>query len=785
MRVTLLLASVIALWSCGSLLFTDGPFIGNGTDMISSKIPRHALLHSALLEGRVPLWDPSILGGAPFAAGVPGYLTPNIYLTALLETSTDLKLSIVLHTVGAAMGAAWWVSRKTTGVAAPLLAASVFALSGFFAAHLFAGHLRMVAAVAYLPWLLGSCERAIERAPRGLATAALLCGGMLLTGHYAINYIALWGVGLYVVSTALFEAPRGSRVRTLLRACGVLFVVVGLGVGLSMVLTLPGVETVSLSHRHEPTLEFNASYASAPANLLGLVWPHLYGDSVNAPFFGDWSQHEAFSFFGVVGLCLVVWAPQRLGWRRSAPALLVMLFGGVLSLGLATPFFEWFVTWVPKASSFRSPGRWGLLVIMAGSVLSARVLSDFQRRDHARAPWPVLSLAALCVLFSLWLLSLDSEAFARRFSSVASVRASTWLTQVGWQQNLELAHDEAWRAAATAALVALAVWFGRKPERRGVAALALVLLSVVELGEVGRRFLITGHDQHTSWDPRLVDYLQTRRYPGMRVMVDRRLHTSGRLAPLGISEVGGYSSSASGQYFRLLNAADGYSLDSYVAYPHIRRNGPLLSRLGAHYLLSARPQPEPWSHQSLQGYADWTFVARFGDVYLYENPRPQPRAFLSRRARVLPERETLQQLAKAEFDMRSEALLSETPPEAVQRVLTSGAPHPADSVHVERFESDRVELRVHAEEPALLLLSDNWHPGWSADVDGQEVPVVQANQFMRALPVPGGDHRVTMVFRPETLRRGALISGLCLVGVLALGWLARRYELRVGARLGE
>ncbi|TPW07319.1 MAG: hypothetical protein FD127_4502 [Acidimicrobiaceae bacterium] len=47
-----------------------------------------------------------------------------------------------------------------------------------------------------------------------------------------------------------------------------------------------------------------------------------------------------------------------------------------------------------------------------------------------------------------------------------------------------------------------------------------------------------------------------------------------------------------------------------------------------------------------------------------------------------------------------------------------------------------------------MVLHDVWHPWWTADVDGLEVPILRANVLFRAVYVPAGHHVLTFAFRP-------------------------------------
>ena len=107
--------------------------------------------------------------------------------------------------------------------------------------------------------------------------------------------------------------------------------------------------------------------------------------------------------------------------------------------------------------------------------------------------------------------------------------------------------------------------------------------------------------------------------------------------------------------------------------------------------------------------------------------------------------------------------------------LSAPAEGAAEAALVVAHEPDRLELRVTAQTPALLVLSEVWDPGWQATVSGVPTPVLVANHALRALPIPPGEHQVVLFYAPPGLRLGLAISGLTLVGLVAAAlWMGRR-----------
>jgi uncharacterized membrane protein YfhO len=47
-----------------------------------------------------------------------------------------------------------------------------------------------------------------------------------------------------------------------------------------------------------------------------------------------------------------------------------------------------------------------------------------------------------------------------------------------------------------------------------------------------------------------------------------------------------------------------------------------------------------------------------------------------------------------------------------------------------------------------LLVHDLYYPGWVAEVDGRQRPVLRADPLFRAVRIPAGVHHVTFRFAP-------------------------------------
>ncbi len=102
---------------------------------------------------------------------------------------------------------------------------------------------------------------------------------------------------------------------------------------------------------------------------------------------------------------------------------------------------------------------------------------------------------------------------------------------------------------------------------------------------------------------------------------------------------------------------------------------------------------------------------------------------------------------------------------------------PVARVRLERGRGEVVEdaaekVRLAVEGSGRLVLADTFAPGWSARIDGREVPVDLADGIWRAVEVPTSAREVIFEYRAPGLRAGAMVSALALL--LAAAMLRRK-----------
>jgi hypothetical protein len=144
------------------------------------------------------------------------------------------------------------------------------------------------------------------------------------------------------------------------------------------------------------------------------------------------------------------------------------------------------------------------------------------------------------------------------------------------------------------------------------------------------------------------------------------------------------------------------------------------------------------------------------DLQVYLNDTALRRSRYVSRIEVVPDpAAVLARIAAGDTDLTAVAFVEEPLPSGFTGV---DGPHRPGTTQVVRNDPEHLEIRVDAPQRGFLVLTDRYYPGWRATVNGTEVPIHLANHMFRLVEVPAGSARVEFLYRPASLKVGALIS---------------------------
>lgn len=363
-----------------------------GHDVVSVFHCSRITIAEAFRSGRLPVWDPHVMGGFPLLAAVQGAVFyPPTWLCVLLPAGLFWTLSATMHLTLSGLFAQRWLERGLgVGPWSALAGGLLFMLSGYIVSHLYAGHVNYVWAYPWMAALLWRQERFLA--------SPTLRRGVLLSVVLAMLFLA--GVPQYVFFAGLVVLARGLHFvlaeregrKERLQRWGKGMAWLFLGLLFCAPQLLPTLELVTQMHRGSADDRgLIDDHPLQPSDLQNLLLP----PTPAAPGMSDPYLLERCGFLGGGAILLLFLAfagkhRQRVLWAGLALTALL------LALGTYTPLYPGFVALVPGAGSFRGPGRY-LVVFTLGAVALASLGFDAlweRRRVPFRIAAGLLALSA-------------------------------------------------------------------------------------------------------------------------------------------------------------------------------------------------------------------------------------------------------------------------------------------------------------------------------------------------------------------------------------------------------
>jgi hypothetical protein len=158
-----------------------------------------------------------------------------------------------------------------------------------------------------------------------------------------------------------------------------------------------------------------------------------------------------------------------------------------------------------------------------------------------------------------------------------------------------------------------------------------------------------------------------------------------------------------------------------------------------------------------------------GPIKIYENTTCLPRAFFVAKVLVVEnEDDVLRGLKDPGFDPQGMAYISKQAIAGLHGVAIPEAQFPEKAAMVEiiNYQPNQIYLKAKTDSARLLIIADNYYPGWKAYVNGVEKPIVKVNYTLRGIFLDKGEQKVNLVFKPATFIIGACISLITLASVL-------------------
>jgi hypothetical protein len=766
--VAILLLALTCAGFYWRILFGGAWMPSGGGDLVSFLWPTYTFAARSLRSGVLPLWNPYLYSGMPFAAdNQSGLFYPVNLLVFLLVprlTYFVMELMSVAHVWWAGVGM-YILLRTMKARRVPAFAGALaWMFSDVFVIHF--GNYNLIAVASWLPLIFATFRKALApRSPlsresgeggwggEGLRCALVsgaLWGMASLAGHAQMMlFIGLWlgGYALFATFCSLpfsrnrekGRAREGMRVRPL-----ILFAVTALiAFGFAALMIIPANEMTRYTGRAGLDYGEATLYSLTPAALVGLVVPGLFGRGAGS--WSPWLRVEV-GYVGVLTLGLAVLGAmlkrkrERHGERAFLAIATVAAF--LLAFGGYSALHGWLYRFVPLFGQLRAPARTVMLAdfalaILAGLGLDA-LMSPLAR--YARAVlrtlsrgmgWIAVGLAGigLPVIYFLISLSAYDAGLAHRFSLVMNGIVLGVILLV-------------------ASSLVLAARRGRwtTPARVGIFAVVVLAVDLVVLGS---SVDVETNDPTVGYNhPAVVDFLQR----------DKELfRIDSEPASAWQSDAGAMH--AVGDIRGIFNPLGLAAYNTYLGGMGPRGSA-LYNFLNVKYVLSEKGDPPD----------DARFRLAFSDdpqVDVYLNAAALPRVMLIYQSILVTSGEQAwAAIHQPEFDPSRQVVVEGGP-------VLNGTPS-SGALTIRHWDPNSIELDAMASIPTYVVLSEVYYPGWHAEVDGHAAKIFPANFAFRAVYLEPGTHRVRMFFQPASWTLGVAISAVTWCALLlAFVWRRR------------
>jgi hypothetical protein len=737
-----------------------------GGDLVSFLWPTYSYAAQSLHAGRIPLWNPTLYSGAPFAAdNQSGLFYPINLLTFLFFPSlpyTAMEWLVVFHfwLAGASMYFLMRVllSEESSTRSAPkntddtenekrsvksdlirairvqiffpaLFSAIAYMFSDVFIMHI--GHLNIVATSAWLPAAFAALHLGFTRHSAGWAAGAgVILGIAVLAGHAQMTLIITFGLGLY----ALWNILIGQRRLSLIGLVGLMFVV---AFGISAIALIPGAEMLRFTARTQLDYATASLYSLPWASLAGLFSPLVFGRGVQN-FWGPWDRVE----LGYVGVLPLVFAGFASFKNRRGISIFLVILGSLawlIALGANTPLHYFLYQNVPGFAQLRAPARFILLTDFSIAVLAGLGLQRLNTMPRKQILlWcSFLLIAGFTAIYLNYHQAVASTGFAHNASLYTGLIITFSLLLIGLFFCLWLPSREA-IARRPSSVLRLTQW-------------SFVLFLSADLLGHGAWIEVDSQDATLGFQhPKALEFLQSQPLP---TRID---NASGAWSPdaaarYGLEDINGLSNPLALAAYQTYLGAVG------------ARGTPLYNFLNAQFVIADKDRPP----------ADSTFVPIFNEdpaLDIYLNTNAMPRVSLVYSATLVPNGEAA---FGAIHDPSFNPLVSVV---AEGMAPTPTLPPSESSPMGEGSQANLYYLDYAAESftvvaitpaPAYLVFSEVWYPGWRAWVDGVETPIFIANFAFRGIYLTqAGEHTIVMRFDPLSWKIGLGITLLTVLGLI-------------------
>jgi len=545
-------------------------------------------------------------------------------------------------------------------------------------------------------------------------------------------------------------------------------------------------------------IEYAFEWSQGILETLTLLIPNLFGGGSDLAYWGEKPGTVGPHYMGAITVLLFLIALYRSGKK------IVYLFTGVglltmtFSWGYNFPINEFWFNTLPFFDKFRTPEMWLIITIFCFSVVAIYGLQSAMdlvkegkngiRKLYIPAGIAVgIGLMLLLLLLGNRVLQFESEQEWDRITEqvVTQYNMSPDNPQVQQQvseiintrykpQRRELAQVDILRYLfIVGAVFFLIVLFIRSDIGTGFFLISLIVIAAFDMLSIGNRYISDQALQPSGLE--ITDIIENQKRPVdsfIRENINNPATYSYRAFPLDFQPfenaipsyfypaIGGYSGAK-------LSIIQDFIDEGLLTGPH-GLNMEALDMLNVKYITFQ-------GHLPLPGYTE---VFREDQYRVYQNDTLLPKAWFVEEVKTVTSPRMAFSLIQPQKDFNPKHFaIVET-----EQVIRSSTDEQA-SVTVDHYTARRISLTVKRSVPGFLVLSEIYYPkGWTARLNGEEIPIHKTNYLLRGVEIPTGSHTLEFEFKPKSHTWGVPVSWAAniaqwCIGIALLGFYLRNRSI--------
>jgi Bacterial membrane protein YfhO len=684
--------------------------------------PGAIFTRDSLLRGELPLWNPDSHCGVPWLAQM-GQWYPPAWICFFLPLPWAENFSMLAHLWFGGFGMFWLLRRWNVGNFAAAFAAFSFVFNGVSLSCLQWGN--YIAALAWLPWIVGCVIASWRGGGRWLPLAAIASAMQVLTATPEITLLTWIFLGVVWLGEIFSR-----EIKIFISARRIFFVVL-IAAGITMIQMLPFFDLLAHSQRNSG--DAGAVVWSMPGwGWANLLVPLFHGyQSPQGTWFQSGQDFLQSYYLGAGVLTLAV-AGASIARNRIAGAVTAM----ILFCWLAAPgpngfFYEQIKKIFPLIGIARFPVKFTILTAFLAPLLAAFGIERVHEEKKSRR---ILAIAGTSVLISMTALL----CFARQFPFPYDNWNVTFFNTIC-------------RAVLMLVLIAgifLLLKIKNLPAR---IFLQLVLLGILPLDALTHSPKIAPTLPVQILAPGI---WQASGKPPLKFGEGRIMVSPDAERQLLYSRVADMNSDFIGK-----RLAEWYNLNLLDGLPKV--TGAVTLRPAHFDILEGYLYYTAGGHCG-RGLVDFLSVAWLSSP---DNPTQWqartnflPLVTAGQKPVFASDEKILEGITAENFEPREIVYL----PEAERHLVTVTNQSICTATNF-IFSSDKIEADVNAAAPGIVVISQSYYHLWNAFVDGKPAPLLRANLAFQAVEVPAGNHHVKLIYRDPCLKMGAVLSLLSFI----------------------